>query len=83
MKKTLIVHAMIFAALCCIQSSCRKTTPPPGDPFASLNNQLVCKINGSEWRSNERGGDSFILQRQAEKKLDLVIEMVGRKLLYT
>jgi hypothetical protein len=56
-----------------VLSSCKKTkTPPPGDPFASLNNQLVCKINGSEWRSNERWGGFFYLTISGKENIRLV-----------
>jgi hypothetical protein len=56
-----------------VLSSCKKTkTLPPGDPFASLNNQLVCKINGSEWRSNERRGGFFYTPTTGRRDIRIV-----------
>jgi hypothetical protein len=33
--------------------ACKKDTQPPIDPFDGLSNQLICKIDGREWKSNE------------------------------
>lgn len=45
----------LLLPLLCLPVGCKKDT----DPFASLNNQLVCKINGSEWRSAENRFSGF------------------------
>jgi hypothetical protein len=58
-----ITKPLLFVGLSCVlmAASCKKTNFPPPDPFATLSNSLVCKINGSEWRSNERGGGFFLI----------------------
>ena len=59
MKKIYSLIALVFSSLLFTASSCKKTNFPPPDPFATLDNSLVCKINGSEWKSNEKGGGFF------------------------
>ncbi|MBI5858771.1 MAG: hypothetical protein HZB42_14160 [Sphingobacteriales bacterium] len=49
----LILVCLLMAA------SCKKNDFPPPDPFATLDNRLVFKINGYEWQSTESGGGFY------------------------
>lgn len=59
MKTIIKLSALITVTTLLLSVSCKKTDFPPPDPFATLDNQLVCKINGVEWKSNRRGGGFF------------------------
>jgi hypothetical protein len=70
--RTKIIFCIPFCGLL-LSASCKKPkTPPPGDPFANLSNQLVCKINGSEWRSNEKRGGFFYSPTAGREYIRLV-----------
>jgi hypothetical protein len=51
MKKLNQIFLLLIASLT-MSLGCKKDKQSPADPFASLSNQLVCKVNGSEWKSN-------------------------------
>jgi len=44
-----------------IGATCKKEAAPPQDPFATLNNQLVCNIDGNKWSSAEVFGGLFFV----------------------
>jgi hypothetical protein len=50
MKKLNEILLLLITSL--IMSSGCKKDKEPTDPFATLSNQLVCKIDGNEWKSN-------------------------------
>jgi len=56
-----ITKPLLFVALSCVlmAASCNKPDFPSPDPFLTLDNQMVCKINGVEWKSTEKGGGFY------------------------
>ncbi len=48
---------LLLLVISVLSARCKKDNI--SDPFGGLNNQLVCKINGSEWKSNENRYSGF------------------------
>jgi hypothetical protein len=68
--------SMILPVIIILAIGCKKEIP---DPFARFNNQLVCKINGGEWRLNENRYSGFYVNPFANRKYIYLVYSNGNQ----